>query len=75
MYACICKQVTDKEYRENPEARKLCGTGCGKCLEWIDLNKHSNTKYLHIEYEKFRKKRKLKVLSRYLRLLLNRYNC
>lgn len=38
MYACICKQITDREYRENLESRKVCGTGCGKCLEWINSN-------------------------------------
>lgn len=49
MYACICKQVTDKEYRENPEARKLCGTGCGKCLEWIEQNLVPGTPYKLID--------------------------
>lgn len=51
MYACICKKVTDGEYRENPEARQRCGTGCGKCLEWIEQNLIPGTDVRLINYK------------------------
>jgi len=42
-----------------------------KCMNWIDLNNHSNSKYLDLQYEKFRKKRELKTLRKYLARFLN----
>jgi len=42
-----------------------------KCLNWIDLYNHTNFRYLDIQYEKFRKKRELKTLRKYLTRLLN----
>ena len=42
-----------------------------KCVNWIDLSGHSNTKFLDIKYEEFRKKRELKTLLIYLKRLLN----
>jgi tRNA A-37 threonylcarbamoyl transferase component Bud32 len=44
-----------------------------KCLNWIDLNHYSNSKYLDIQYEKFRKKRELKTLRKHLIRLLNEF--
>ena len=38
MYVCICNAVTVSQYKEDPDARALCGTQCGKCLEWIEMN-------------------------------------
>ena len=49
MYVCICKSITQKEYKESPEARKVCGSGCGKCLEWIELNLVPGTPYKLLE--------------------------
>ena len=43
MYVCICNQITDSMLKDKPELIKVCGTKCGKCLEWIAQGKIPGT--------------------------------
>lgn len=42
-----------------------------KCISAVDIDHYSNTKYVHILYERFRKRRQIKVLLSFLRGILS----
>lgn len=38
MIICICNNISEDDIEDNPELIEECGTGCGKCLEYIEEN-------------------------------------
>jgi len=42
-----------------------------KCISMVDIEHYSNTKYVHILYERFRKRRQIKVLLSFLKCILS----
>ncbi len=44
MYLCVCNKITVTEYNSNPEHyKRIVGSNCGKCLEWLEQNRYPGT--------------------------------
>lgn len=47
MYICICNSVNTTQYLTDDDAVLLCGTQCGRCLEYIHSDAQLLARFIH----------------------------
>ena len=55
MYICICNAITEAQFTQCALARAQCGTGCGRCLDYIVSRPDLLALYKEVVKEKLEK--------------------